>query len=132
MRIIVATGAIQILPVINDRGLWLELRRLLVTIGARNRNVPARQHEVRLLVLGQAERGRLVSLEVMAAVARIKVGRRRKLPRMLVRVTIHAAVEFDLEQRLLPLRDVTLRAFQTRMPALQRIRARGVLLRGKG
>jgi len=37
----VATGAVQILPVIDHRRFWLELRRLLVAIRAGNRQVAA-------------------------------------------------------------------------------------------
>jgi len=52
MRIVVATGAIQIAPVINNGGLGLELRRFLVAVGAGNGDVPSRKYEVSLLVLG--------------------------------------------------------------------------------
>jgi len=50
VRIIVATGAVQSLPVINHGGLRLELRRFLMTVGAGHRNVPTCKHEVRRLV----------------------------------------------------------------------------------
>ena len=132
VRIVVATGAVQSLPVVNHCRLRLELRRFLVTVGAGNRNVPAREHEVRLLVLGQAERGRLVSLEIVAAVAGVEVGRRDKLPGMPVGVTVDATLELDLEKRVFPFRDMTLRTFNRRMLPLQRIRTGGVLLHGKG
>ena len=52
MRIVVATGAVQIAPVINNGGLGLELRRFLVAVGAGNGDVPSREYEVSLLVLG--------------------------------------------------------------------------------
>jgi len=52
MRIIMATGAVQIAPVINNGGLGLELRRFLVAVGAGNGDVPSREYEVSLLVLG--------------------------------------------------------------------------------
>lgn len=93
--------------------------------------MPTGQLEMRLLVLGQAERGRLISLQIVAAIARVEVGRRRKLPRVLVGVAVHALLKLDLVQGVLPFRDVTLHAFQARMPALQRICAGGVLLDGK-
>ena len=116
VRIGVATRAIQILPVVNHGRLGLELRRFLVAIGAGHGNVPAGKHEARLLVLGQAEGGGPVSLEIVAAITGIEVWRRRKLPGMLVGVTIGAALELNLEQRVLPFRDMALRAFQPRMP----------------
>ena len=50
---------------------------------------------------------------------------------MPVAVTVGTALKLDLEQRVLAFRDMALRAFQTRMPALQRIRAGGVFLHGK-
>src|SRR5450631_1860222 len=50
---------------------------------------------------------------------------------MPVGVTVGTALKLDLEQRVLAFRDMALRAFQTRMPALQRIRAGGVFLHGK-
>ena len=130
--IIVATGATQIFPVINDCRLGVELRRFLVTFGTCDRNMPAGEREMRLLVLGQAERGWLVSLESMAAIASVKVRCRGKLPRMLVGVAIGAALELNLEQGVLPLWDMTLSTFQACMPTLQRIRAGGVFLHREG
>ena len=100
--IIVATGATQILPVINDCRLGVELRGFLVTFGTRDRNMPAGEREMRLLVLGQAERGWLVSLESVAAIASVEVRCRGKLPRMLVGVAIGAALELNLEQCIFP------------------------------
>ncbi len=79
VRINMATGARQILPVINHRRLGLELRRLLVTFGARNRDVAARQCEVSFFMLGQSERRRFVTLQRVAAIARIEIRRGRKL-----------------------------------------------------
>ena len=57
----------------------------------------AAQHEAGLLVLRQVERGRLVSLEVVAPIARVEVGCRGKLPRMLIGVTVRTALELDFE-----------------------------------
>lgn len=103
-----------------------------MTLGTRDRNMPAGEREMRLLVLSQAERGWLVSLESMAAIASVEVGRRGKLPRMLIGVAVGAALELNLEQRIFPLRDMTLSTFQARMPALQRIRAGGVFSHREG
>jgi len=52
MRIVVATGAVQVAPVVDNGGLGLELRRFLVALGAGNGDVPSREYEVSLLVLG--------------------------------------------------------------------------------
>lgn len=128
VRISVAAGATQILPAINNRGLRLEVRRLLVTFGARGCDVPAGQHEVRLLVLDQGERGRLVSLKIMAAFAGVEVGCRGKLPRMTVDVTIGAALKLEPEQCVLSFRDMTLCTVCPCVLPLQRIRARRMLL----
>jgi len=128
MRIVVATRAIQSLPVINSRRLRLELGGLLMTFGAWNRHMPTGQHKVSFLMLGQAERRRLIRLQIVAAVAGIKVRSRRKLSLMLVGMTVSAALELDLEQSVLALRNMALRAFQSRVLPLQRIRARRVFL----
>jgi len=90
--------------------------------------MPARQDETSLFMLGQSESGGPVSLEIMTAVAAIEVGRCGELTGMLVGVTIGAALELNLEQRVLSFGDVTLHAFQTRMSALQRIVDGGVFL----
>ena len=88
----------------------------------------ARQHEAGLLVLRQAESGRLVGLEIVAAVTSVEVGCRGKLPRMLIGVTVRTALELDFEQGVLAFRNVALCALQARMRALQRVSAGGVLL----
>lgn len=76
---------------------------------------------MRLLMLGQSEGGRTVSLEIVTAFAGIEEGRSRKLARVPVGVTIRASRELHLEESVSPFRDVTLRAFQPGMPTLQRI-----------
>ena len=53
--ILVATGAIQILPVINDVWFGLELSRFLVALGAGYRDMAAGQNKPGLLVLGQGK-----------------------------------------------------------------------------
>ena len=130
VRIGVATGAVQIFPVI-DHGLGLKLRRFFVAIGARNRDVPSGQHEVSFLVLGQAESRRFVAFQVVTPVAGVEVWRGRELGGMLVGMAVGATVELHLEQRVLALGNVTLRAFQARVATLQWIRRRGMFLYGK-
>src|SRR5579864_3566344 len=123
VRIRVATGAAQILPVVDDGRLRLKLRRFLMTIAAWYGDVPPGKHEVCLFVLGESKRGRLVSLEIVTPLACIEVRRRRKLSRMPVAMAVCTVLKLDLKQRVLPLRTVALHTFQPRMPSLQRIRA---------
>lgn len=132
VRIVVATRASERLPVINSRRLRLELGRLLMAFGARNRHMPTAQHKVSFLMFGQAKRRRLIRLQIVAAVAGIKVRSRRKLSLMLVGMTVSAALELDLEQSVLALRNMALGAFQSRVLPFQRIRARIVFLPREG
>jgi len=55
MGIIVATGAVEGLPVIDNRRFGLELSGFLVAFGARHRDVAASQRKSSLLMLGQGE-----------------------------------------------------------------------------
>ncbi len=84
VRIGVATGAAQLSPVIDHRRLRLELRRLFVAVGTRNRYVSSGENEVRFLMFSQCKSGRLVSLQVVAAVTGVEVGRRGKLRRVTI------------------------------------------------
>lgn len=97
MRIVVATRAIQILPVIDGRWLGLKLCRLLVAVGARGREVAAGQRKVRFLMSRQSKRRRLIGLESVAPVAGIEIGSGRKLSGVAIAVAISAAREFDFE-----------------------------------
>jgi hypothetical protein len=81
-----------------------------------------RQKELCILMPGESEGGRLVSLQIVAALAAIEVRCRGKLPGMLVAVAIGAALEFYLEQRVFALRDMALRTLQPGMLAFKRIR----------
>lgn len=115
VRIVMATLAIQIVPVISSRRLGLKIRRLFVAVPTRNRYVPTRQYEVRLSVLGQRKGGWLVSLDRVTTVARVEIRRSRELLPMTIRMAIGAALKLYFEDRVLPFRDVTLRALQPRM-----------------
>src|SRR5579864_3828444 len=128
VRISVTAGATQILPVINERGLRLELRRLFVAFSARGCDVASGQREAGLFVFGQGERGGFVSFKVMAAFASVEIRCCGELARVPVRMTICAAFELDLEQCVFALRDVALCAFQASMSALKRICARSMFL----
>ena len=127
VRIGVAAGAIQICPVVNDCRLRLEFLRLLVTVGTRNGNVPPSQNEFRLFMFGQRERGRLISLEVMTAVAGIEVRSGGELPGVPVAMTIRALRKLDLKQCVFALGNVALCAHQAGVTSLQRVSARRVL-----
>src|SRR5438874_1772196 len=83
---------------------------------------------MRLLMLGEAERRRLVSLQIVTAVAGVEVRGGRKLPLVLVGVAVGAALELDFEQRVFSLWNMALCTFQPRMLASQRISAAGMLL----
>lgn len=131
VRIAVTTGAVQVRPVIDHRRPRLEFRRLLVAFGAWNRQVAAGQHKTRFLVLGKRERGRLVRFDVVAAIAGIEVRSGGKLSRVPIGMAIRTALELDLEQRVLALRDVALRTLQSRVSALQRVGGQCVLLPGE-
>jgi len=121
----------QILPVIDGGGFWLELGRLLVAVAAWHREVAAGEEEMGLFVPRQRKRRRLVSVEIMAAVAGIEIGSRSKLPGMPIAVAIRTPLKFDLEQRVTPLGDVTLRAFQPGMSSLQAIGSGRVIFHRK-
>lgn len=55
VRIRMATGTVQVLPVIYDSRLRLDLSRFLVAVGTRHSHVPACKNEARLLVFSQAK-----------------------------------------------------------------------------
>jgi len=123
-----ATGAGEILPVIDHGWFWLELRELFVAVTARNRDVPASQDEVCLFVASQCEGRGLVAFKIVALVASIEIRCRRELPGMLIAVAVGAALELDFEESVFPLGNVTLRTLQSGMSSLQRIgRGRMVL-----
>ncbi len=128
MRIDVAADAAQILPVINGGRFWLELGGFLVTVGAWNGHVAAREHELCFLVFREAECGRLVSLEVVATIARIEIRRGCELSSVAVAVAICAAIELHLEQRVLSFGDMALGAVDGRVLALKWVCTRGMFL----
>ena len=97
MRVGMATGATQLLPVIDNTWLRLELHRLFVAVGARHRNVPSGKSEVRVFMASQSKCRRLISFDCMAAVASVKERRCGKLCCMLVGMAISATAKPDLE-----------------------------------
>src|SRR3954468_16966022 len=99
-----------------------------MAVRAGHGEMPASQHEMSFLVLGEGKRRRLVCLEAVAAVAGVEVRRGGKPSGVAIAVTIGAAVEFHFEQSVFALCNVALRALQARMPTLQRVSGRGVLL----
>jgi hypothetical protein len=88
-----ATGAVQILPVIENRRLRLEFRRLLVAVGTRDRDVPSSEQEMSLLVLGKGEGGRLIGLKIVTTIAGVEVRCGGKLSCMAVAVAIGTALK---------------------------------------
>ena len=129
--VLVATGTVQALPVINHIRFGLELGRFLVAIRARHCNMAAGQHKTSLLVLGQGKRRGLVSLEIMTLVAGVEIRSRRKLAGMAVLVAVGANVKLDPIERVPAFWNVALRAFQPGVTALQRILGRSMLLDGE-
>jgi len=97
MRIVMATGAVQIAPVIDDGRLRLKLRRLFMAVGTRNGDVPSRKYEMRFLMLGYCKGGRLVAIHGMTTLASVEIRRGGKLSRVPVAMAICAAIEFNFE-----------------------------------
>jgi len=126
--IVMTTGAGEVLPVIDHVWLRLKLGRLLVAVGARYGDMSAGQYKVRLLVLRKGEGRRLVSLQVVAAIARVEIGRRCKLSRMPVFMAVRAQIKLYPVQRVFALGHMALSALKSSVPALKRILGRGVLL----
>ena len=122
MRILMATGAVQIAPVIDNRRLGLELRRFFVAVATGNGDVSSSECKMSFLVLGKRKRGRLITIHGMTTLASIEIRRGGKLSRVPVAMAICAAIEFDFEQRVLAFRNMALRTFQTSVASLQRIR----------
>ena len=69
----------------------------------------------------QKSLGRLVALKIVAAIAGIEIGSGCELRSVFITVAIGAALELDLEQRVLAFWNVALRALQAGVPALQGI-----------
>ena len=131
VRVFVASRACQVAPVVKNSGLGLEVRVLLVAIAASDRDMTSREHKARFLVPGQREGGRFVSLQIMAARAVIEVWRLCELFGMLIAVAISTVLELHLEQSVLALGDVALRALQFGVASLQGIGRSGVVLHSK-
>jgi hypothetical protein len=126
--IFVAIGAVKIFPVIDGGRLWLEFFRFFVAVGAWNGNVAAGQCEMGLLMLRERKGRRLVSVEIVAAVASIEVGCRRKLAGVPIAVAIGALFKLHLIESVFALGDVALCAFHMRVTALKWILCRSVFL----
>jgi len=100
-----------------------------VAVGAGHGNVAASQLELRLLMLGQREGRRTVTLEGVTLIALVFVRLRRELAIVLVFVAIGAAFEVrDLKDRVFAFRRVTLLTLQFGVPIDQRVVGLGVRL----
>ena len=93
--------------------------------------MPACQHKPGLLVLRQGEGGRPISIQRVALLAAVQVGRRGELSLVLVFVAVPAARELDLVQRVSALGDVTLRALHGGVLGFERVSGRRVLFHAK-
>jgi hypothetical protein len=102
-----------------------------VTIAAGDGNMSSGQQEAGLLVLRQSESRGPESIERVALLTAVEVGRRGELPLMFVFVAIHAAIKFDFVDCFFTSWDVALRALQRRMFALQRVGGRGMLVQAE-
>ena len=100
-----------------------------MAVGAGHGNVAARQLELRLLMLGQREGRRTVTLEGVTLIALVFVRLRRELAIVLVFVAIGAAFEVrDLKDRVFAFRRMTLLTLQFGVPVDQRVVGLGVRL----
>lgn len=132
VRIGMTTGTVQSFPVIDHSSFGLEVRRFLVAISARHGQVAPGQLKMGLLVLNQRKGRRLISLDIVAAVAGIEIRGRGKLLGVPIAVAIGAAFEFHLEKRVAPLRNVALGTLEPRVTAFQRIRSDCMLFHREG
>lgn len=126
VRISVAGCTSQVLPVVRRRRLRLEIRGQSMAIAAGNCHMGSGERKARLAVPGQAEGRGHQSLQGVAIVAAIEVRGARKLPGMLVAMTIGTALELQLEQGVAALGNVALGTGHRGMLALERIRGRRV------
>lgn len=120
----------ELTPVVRDC-LWFEAIALFVAIGTWDRHVPASQNEFRGFVARQRECGRLVPLQVVAALTTIEVWGSCKLSRMFVSMAVGTALKLDLEERVLALGNVASRTLHGCVSALQRIVRCGVVFYGE-
>jgi len=93
----------------------------LVTIGAGDGDVSARERETRVLMLRQREFRRTEPLHRVTALATVRIRRRRELSEMYISMAVGALAELDLEERRFARGHVTLCARHFRMLAGQRI-----------
>lgn len=129
--IFMTTGASKALPVVDDVRLRLKIGRLFVTVGAGHGDVPTGQHKPRLLVFREGESRGLISLQVVASVARVEIGCCGKLPRMPVLMAVRACIKLHPVQRVFAFGYVALCALKAGVTALKRILGRGVFLNGE-
>ena len=126
VRIGMARGACQILPVIHGCRFRLERFVHLMTLIAGHGHVASRDHETGLLVLGQGEVRWLVIFDGMTALALPQVRRAGKLSQVLVSVAVRAQGKLKLVERSRSLRDVAFGALYARVLTLKRIPGRFV------
>ena len=111
MGVLVATGAIEIVPVVLNGNLWLRGHQRLVAIAADEGSVRSHERETALLMLGKLERRRLKSVLGVAVLAAVEVGRSRELFLVGVGVAVLALPVREAIQRYFLRDSVTLFAY---------------------
>lgn len=133
MRIVVTGGAGEVLKV-KESGLFRVGREFhrLVAFRAGYGEVRAGEQESRLLVLRQPERRGPISIQSVALLAPVQVGSGGELPLVFILMAIETALELDLVERFLAVRNVALCALQAGMFPLQGVGSGCMLLQAKG
>ena len=121
VRIVVATLAVQILPVVGDLRLGKRGLRQFVAIAAGSGEMAPGKSKANLLVARQRESRGREAIQVVTLLAPILIGSTGKLRIVLVLVAVHALGKLDLVLSVFAFGDVTLRTFESRVLALQRI-----------
>lgn len=111
----------KLFPVVSGRWLRFKVRILPVAVAAGGCDVPSSKDKSRLVMFGESESGRTVSVQGVTTLAGVKVGSRGELTGMLIAVAIGAMLKLDLEQCVLALGGMALVASHGCMLALQRI-----------
>lgn len=92
-----------------------------MAVTTRHSNVAVCQDEARLLVSHQRERGRLITLKIVTALAAVEVWGRCKLSGVPVGMAVRTALKLDLEQRVFSFWDMTLRTLEFRVSTFKGI-----------
>ena len=127
----VASGATQVLPVIERRRSRFECCGRFVAIAAGNSHMSPVQPKPRFIMSGEAECGGKKSLKIVAILAAIEMRHGGELAGVRIVVAIRAMRELQFVERVFAFGNMTLPTRERGMFALQRIRGRGVFLQTK-